>query len=122
MTSTSHHPEQPGVARPWPSISIRMGAGRSSHRAVAISTRDCRARRLFAERGVRRTRWPGRIRYARSMPTIGDLLAERYRLNAVIGRGGFASVFRARDLRLGRDVAVKLLRDDLAADPVIAER
>ncbi len=56
------------------------------------------------------------------MPTIGDLLAERYRLDALIGRGGFASVFRARDLRLGRDVAVKVLREDLASDPVIAER
>ena len=56
------------------------------------------------------------------MPTIGDTLAERYRLDAVIGRGGFASVYRAHDDRLGRDVAVKVLRSDLASDPVIAAR
>lgn len=39
----------------------------------------------------------------------GDLLASKYRLHEVIGRGGFATVYRAVDETLGRNVAVKLL-------------
>jgi len=56
------------------------------------------------------------------MPRIGEKLAGRYRLDARIGSGGFATVFRARDLRLERDVAVKVLLANHATDPVIAER
>ncbi len=56
------------------------------------------------------------------MASIGDRLAGRYRLDARIGRGAFASVFRARDRRLQRDVAVKVLHANLATDPVIAAR
>ena len=56
------------------------------------------------------------------MPTIGESLGGRYRLDALIGSGGFASVFRARDLRLERDVAVKVLLANHATDPAIATR
>jgi serine/threonine-protein kinase len=35
----------------------------------------------------------------------------------VLGSGGIAEVFRGRDIRLSRDVAVKVLRADLARDP-----
>jgi eukaryotic-like serine/threonine-protein kinase len=44
-------------------------------------------------------------------------LGDRYELAEVIGRGGMAEVFAGQDLRLGRRVAVKLLRTDLARDP-----
>ncbi|MDF2734669.1 MAG: hypothetical protein K0S97_1292 [Chloroflexota bacterium] len=56
------------------------------------------------------------------MPIVGDVLAERYRIDAPIGVGGMASVYRAADLRLERDVAVKVLLPNLAADPAIAQR
>jgi eukaryotic-like serine/threonine-protein kinase len=56
------------------------------------------------------------------MPSIGQRLAGRYRLDARIGSGGFAAVFRARDLRLERDVAVKVLLANHATDPVVAAR
>lgn len=48
------------------------------------------------------------------------LLADRYQLLEEIGRGGHAAVHRARDQRLGRDVAVKLLRDEAPSDNVLA--
>jgi hypothetical protein len=56
------------------------------------------------------------------MPRIGESLGGRYRLDALIGSGGFAAVFRAHDLRLDRDVAVKVLLANHATDPVIATR
>lgn len=56
------------------------------------------------------------------MTLLGQELAGRYRLDALIGAGGMATVYRAHDTRLDRDVAVKLLSTHLAADPVLAER
>ena len=46
------------------------------------------------------------------------VLGGRYGLGAVIGRGATADVHGARDLRSGRCVAIKMLRKDLARDPV----
>ncbi|MGW1256310.1 protein kinase domain-containing protein [Streptomyces sp. NPDC002513] len=53
----------------------------------------------------------------------GGLVGDgRYRLTHRLGRGGMAEVFAAEDVRLGRSVAVKLLRADLAEDPVSKAR
>lgn len=56
------------------------------------------------------------------MPAFDFILAGRYRLLAPLGEGGMASVYRARDLRLNRDVAVKVLREDLTRDPSFLDR
>jgi serine/threonine-protein kinase len=56
------------------------------------------------------------------MTTTGVLLAERYELLERIGAGGMATVWRARDRRLERHVAVKLLRAQFADDPEFTAR
>ncbi|MFE7351683.1 protein kinase [Streptomyces sp. NPDC057543] len=54
---------------------------------------------------------------------IGGVVGDgRYRMTHRLGRGGMAEVFAAEDVRLGRTVAVKLLRSDLAEDPVSKAR
>jgi serine/threonine-protein kinase len=50
------------------------------------------------------------------------LLGERYELEGVVGRGGMAEVYRARDIRLDRIVAIKTLRADLARDQTFQAR
>lgn len=50
------------------------------------------------------------------------VLGDRYQLGAMIGTGGMSDVFIADDLRLHREVAVKVLRSDLARDPSFVTR
>jgi hypothetical protein len=53
---------------------------------------------------------------------IGRTLAERYRMESSIAHGGMARVYRARDIRLDRDVAVKVLSPPYADDPSFTQR
>ncbi len=50
------------------------------------------------------------------------ILVQRYRLERKLAQGGMAEVWLGTDLSLTRQVAVKLLKPALAADPVVAER
>ncbi|MDR2930987.1 MAG: Stk1 family PASTA domain-containing Ser/Thr kinase [Propionibacteriaceae bacterium] len=51
-----------------------------------------------------------------------SLLGDRYALGPLLGRGGMAEVRQARDTLLERDVAIKLLKVDLAGDPIFQQR
>ena len=56
------------------------------------------------------------------MAEIGTLVGGRYRLVELIGQGGMATIYRATDTQLGRDVAVKLLRPEYLRDPDFSSR
>jgi serine/threonine-protein kinase len=56
------------------------------------------------------------------MTTESRVLDGRYELGELLGFGGMAEVHRGRDTRLGREVAVKTLRADLARDPTFQSR
>ncbi len=56
------------------------------------------------------------------MADVPKLLGGRYEVGELLGRGGMAEVHRGYDSRLGRDVAIKMLRSDLARDATFLSR
>jgi eukaryotic-like serine/threonine-protein kinase len=55
-------------------------------------------------------------------PQPGDLIADRYELEELVGTGGMSTVFRAHDRQLERRVAIKILHQHYAEDPEYLER
>jgi CheY-like chemotaxis protein/tRNA A-37 threonylcarbamoyl transferase component Bud32 len=54
--------------------------------------------------------------------TTGARFADRYEIITVVGRGGMGTVYRAKDLELGQEVAIKTLRPEFLVDDTILER
>jgi serine/threonine-protein kinase len=74
------------------------------------------------EAGSERQPSPSRDPLERSRFSPGTILAERYRIVTALGRGGMGEVFRAEDLKLQQEVALKFLPPGLAGDPALLAR
>lgn len=59
---------------------------------------------------------------ARPDPLIGVTLNDRYRIDAKVARGGMAMVYRGTDLRLDREIAIKVMHEHLISDDTFVER
>ena len=57
-----------------------------------------------------------------SDPLVGRVIADRYRLSALIGRGGMGVVYRGEHVHMGKSVAIKLLHGELAAKKDLVKR
>src|SRR5690242_5796815 len=61
-------------------------------------------------------------RKAMAEASVGSVIAGRYRLEALLGVGGMAEVYKAVDITTDRRVAVKILRADIASNPEAVAR
>ncbi|HUT18190.1 MAG TPA: protein kinase, partial [Anaerolineae bacterium] len=53
---------------------------------------------------------------------IGKTLDETYRIEQLLGKGGMGSVYRARDINLNREVAIKMMHAHFTGDPSFRAR
>jgi len=64
---------------------------------------------------------PDRV-HSTSQAWVGRVLADRYRLMSLLGEGGMGSVYKAEHVRMGKALAVKVLRGTFARDPAAVAR
>jgi serine/threonine-protein kinase len=57
-----------------------------------------------------------------SSPLVGSVIADRYKLLTLLGEGGMGAVYKAEHVRMGKALALKLLRGDFAQDPGAVKR
>ena len=55
-------------------------------------------------------------------PLIGEVLADRYKVQRVIGEGGMGRVYLAKNIHAEIDVAIKILSPDSSMDPEVVRR
>src|SRR6476661_5624828 len=91
--------KKPGERRMPRSANRMSWSSPMSHAIVRVSSTDHLSRGMF-------------VSMLRQMPA---LLADRYRIERELGAGGMATVYLAHDLKHDRAVAIKVLRDELAA-------
>jgi hypothetical protein len=84
-------------------------------RPIAVNDTPTRTVAVSSSPSLTRTSSDGRF-----LP--GETLAGRYRIIALLGRGGMGEVYRADDLTLGQPVALKFLPAEVAENPVALER
>ncbi len=65
---------------------------------------------------------PNSVVRPRAQVTLQEVIAGRYAIEREIGRGGMATVYQARDLKLDRSVAIKVLNMELSSHPTLRLR
>ena len=103
------------LARVFDNMVVQM---KSREERLRDQVRDLRQEIGFARRSSRDTSAAvdgGNLR-------SGDRLSQRYEIIEVLGRGGMGTVYRARDLELDEDVAIKTLRPELLTDATLLAR
>jgi serine/threonine-protein kinase len=55
-------------------------------------------------------------------PLVGSVIADRYKLLSLLGEGGMGAVYKAEHVRMGKALALKLLRSDFAREPSAVDR
>jgi hypothetical protein len=116
---------------------MRLSASPQMHQHITSLANKALSLAENCRRGGARRRRAGTVgqrahlrRAARHVARVPDLLLDRlvaavgaqYLVDAEIGRGGMAVVYRATDVRLNRRVAIKLLPPELAFNPDVRER
>src|SRR5207245_808526 len=107
----------PGLAAVLDDCSDGLELVRSVEQFLGVKVQEGQTTGPFAPAEVQRTELQSAP--AGPVPRFapGVMLAERYRVVAILGRGGMGEVYRADDLKLGQPVALKFLPRELAHEP-----
>ena len=94
-------------------LAVNLDLGRGKVKGSAASPRIQSRRRVPRERAADARRIARRNPASREAPVrVGTILGGRYRIDGVLGFGGMGVVYRARDLKLDQEIALKRIRPD----------